>query len=96
MRPWHELYDLTSVSVLINISDVADCHTKHGVIGPVEPDGPSLIVPVAKGVQVDIHCSTDLCLTVKEIWSSNNQIGPTWNRQRNKYISIKPLNLIYT
>lgn len=44
------LYALTSVSVLVKISNVADCQSKHGVIGPIETDGPSLIVPVAEGV----------------------------------------------
>lgn len=69
--------EITSISILVEISDATDCHPKHGIVCPVQTDGPGLIVPVAKGVQVDVHSSTDLRLTVKEIWSSNNEICPT-------------------
>lgn len=67
----------TSVSILVNISNVADCHSKHGVVGSVEADGPSLIIPVSEGVQVDVHSSSDLGFTVKEVGSADDQIRPT-------------------
>lgn len=69
--------EITSISILVQISNAADCHPEHGVVGPVQTDGPGLIIPVAKGVQVDVHSSTNLRLAVKEIWSSNNEICPT-------------------
>lgn len=74
--------EITSISILVEISDATDCHPEHGVVRPVQTDGPGLIIPVAKGVQVDIHSSTDLRLTVKEIWSSNNEICPTGYRNK--------------
>lgn len=76
---------LTSVPVLVQISYVADCHSKHGVVGPVETDGPSLVVPVTEGVQVHVHSPTNLCLTVKEIRSSNNQICPATRTETENY-----------
>ena len=75
---------LTAISVLVQISDVADRHSKHGVVGPVETDRPSLIIPVAKGVQVHVHGPSDLCFTVKEIRSSNDQIRPAGNRNADR------------
>lgn len=78
----------TSVSILINISNVADCHSKHGVVGPVEADGSSLIIPVSERVQVDVHSSSDLGFAVKEVWSSDNQVSPTEKR-------FKKLDLFY-
>lgn len=75
---------LTSVSVLVQISDAADGHPEHGVVGPVETDRPGLIVPVAEGVQVDVHSPADLCLTVKEIRSSDNQIRPSVPRNKTR------------
>lgn len=73
-------FALTSISVLVKISNTAHRHSKHGIVGPIETDGPSLIIPVAKGVQVDVYSPTNLSLTVKEVWSSNNQIRPTKDR----------------
>lgn len=67
----------TSVSVLVNISNVADGHSEHGVIGSVQADGPSLIIPVSKRVQVDVHGSSNLGFTVKEVGRSDYQIRPT-------------------
>lgn len=74
--------EITSISILVEISDATNCHPEHGVVCPVQTDGPGLIIPVAKGVQVDVHSSTNLRLTVKEIWSSNNEIRPTGWRNK--------------
>lgn len=75
----------TSVSILVNISNVADCHSKHGVIGSIEADGPSLIVPVSERVQVDVHSSSNLGFTVKEVGSPDNQIRPTSVDKKTSY-----------
>ena len=63
---------LTSISILVQISDVADRHPEHGVIRPVEADRPSVIVPVTERVQVDVDGSTDLGLAVEKVGSSDN------------------------
>lgn len=72
----HHTVSLTSISVLVQISNTVHRHPKHGVICTVESDWPRVIVPVTKWVQININSSTNFCLTVKKVWSANNQVGP--------------------
>lgn len=69
-------FHFTSIPILVQIPYVADRYPKHRVICPVETDGPSLVIPVAEGVQVHIYSPTYLCFAVKEVRSSHNQICP--------------------
>lgn len=67
---------LTFITIPVQISSTADGHPKHRVIRSVESDR-SCLFPVAGWVQKHIHRTSNLCLSVEEIWSSHYKICPT-------------------
>lgn len=66
----------TFIGIQIDVSNILHCQSKHWVFSSIEADGDDS-APLSSLVDVDIHCSPHLTISLEELRSSHHNVLPS-------------------